>query len=73
MARRVRPGEKLNITAAEYNRLLAAADALLVIASPVAEETAPTFATLPPFAFTIKVRHCAHRWNRRFQRPTRRS
>ena len=28
MARRVRPGEKLNITAAEYNRLLAAADAI---------------------------------------------
>ena len=28
MARRVKPGEKLNITAAEYNRLLAAADAI---------------------------------------------
>ncbi|MFN7333458.1 MAG: hypothetical protein ACK5TC_00180, partial [bacterium] len=28
MARRVRPGDRLNITAAEYNRLLAAADAI---------------------------------------------
>ncbi len=28
MARRVKPGERLNITAAEYNRLLAAADAI---------------------------------------------
>ncbi len=56
MARRVRPGEKLNITAAEYNRLLAAPMPSLAIVSRVAEETAPTFATLPPFAFTIKVR-----------------
>ena len=29
MARRVKPGERLNITAAEYNRLLAAADAVV--------------------------------------------
>ena len=28
MARRVKPGERLDITAAEYNRLLAAADAI---------------------------------------------
>ncbi len=56
MARRVRPGEKLNITAAEYNRLLAAADAIARDRLSGGGETAPTFATLPPFAFTIKVR-----------------
>ncbi len=65
MARRVKPGDKFNITAAEYNRLLAAPMPSLAIVSRVAEETAPTFATLPPFAFTTKCDHCAHRWNRR--------